>query len=195
VGTNVASDALSNLASAGVVGGALMILGEDYGEGASIMQERTHAFAMKSQMWLLDPRPSTPMLVDMVEQAFELSEASRTPVMLMMRIRACHMHGRFIAKDNQRPKFTVKDALESPRRAAENIILPPNTYNQEIDKVQKRWPAAVKFIIERRMNEFRAGDQEDIGIVVQGGLYNTLLRALEILGLAVRKRQEGSSDR
>ncbi len=59
VGTNVASDALSNLASAGVKGGALIILGEDYGEGASIMQERTHAFAMKSQMWLLDPRPAS----------------------------------------------------------------------------------------------------------------------------------------
>ena len=184
VGTNVASDALSNLASAGVVGGALMILGEDYGEGASIMQERTHAFAMKSQMWLLDPRPSTPVLVDMVERAFELSEASRTPVMLMMRIRACHMHGRFIAKDNQRPKFTVKDALESPRRVAENIILPPNTYNQELDKVQKRWPAAVQFIVERQLNEMKAGEHSDIGIVVQGGLYNTLMRALEILGLA-----------
>ena len=60
VGTNVASDALANLASAGVKGGALIILGEDYGEGASIMQERTHAFAMKSQMWLLDPRPQLP---------------------------------------------------------------------------------------------------------------------------------------
>ena len=55
VGTNVASDALANLASAGVKGGALIVVGEDYGEGASIMQERTHAFAMKSQMWLLDP--------------------------------------------------------------------------------------------------------------------------------------------
>src|SRR5689334_8042208 len=111
VGTNVASDALSNLASAGVTGGAVMILGEDYGEGASIMQERTHAFAMKSQIWLLDPRPDTQLLVDTVERAFELSEASHTPVMLMMRIRACHMHGRFIARDNQRPKLTVAQAL------------------------------------------------------------------------------------
>ena len=56
-GTNVASDALSNLASGGVTGGTLIIIGEDYGEGSSIMQERSHAFAMKSQMWLLDPRP------------------------------------------------------------------------------------------------------------------------------------------
>src|SRR5687768_12956157 len=36
VGTNVASDALSNLASPGVIGGAMIIVGEDYGEGASI---------------------------------------------------------------------------------------------------------------------------------------------------------------
>ena len=40
VGTNVASDALSNLASAGVIGGVVMVVGEDYGAGASIMQER-----------------------------------------------------------------------------------------------------------------------------------------------------------
>jgi indolepyruvate ferredoxin oxidoreductase alpha subunit len=33
VGVNVASDALANLASSGVNGGALIIVGEDYGEG------------------------------------------------------------------------------------------------------------------------------------------------------------------
>ena len=48
VGTNVASDALSHVASAGVRGGALVVIGEDYGEGASILQERTHSAALKS---------------------------------------------------------------------------------------------------------------------------------------------------
>src|SRR5712691_481668 len=95
VGTNVASDALSNLSSAGVRGGALIVIGEDYGEGASIIQERSHAFAMKSQIWLLDPRPNLPTIVRMVEKGFELSEASNTPVMLELRIRACHLHGSF----------------------------------------------------------------------------------------------------
>jgi indolepyruvate ferredoxin oxidoreductase alpha subunit len=111
VGTNVASDALANLASGGVTGGALIIVGEDYGDGSSIMQERSHAFAMKSQMWLLDPRTNLPSIVNAVEQGFELSEATHTPVMLELRIRACHVHGRFIAKDNVRPKFTLKDAM------------------------------------------------------------------------------------
>src|SRR6202790_1860174 len=110
VGTNVASDALANLASGGVTGGALVIIGEDYGEGSSIMQERVHAFAMKSQMWLLDPRPNLPSIVRAVENSFELSEASNSPVMLMLRIRACHVVGRFRTKDNRRPPFTLQQA-------------------------------------------------------------------------------------
>src|SRR5690242_14555760 len=114
VGTNVASDALANLASGGVKGGALVIVGEDYGEGSSIMQERSHAFAMKSQMWLLDPRPNLPSIVRAVEEGFALSEASNTPVMLDLRLRSCHLHGGFVAKDNKRPPVTVKDAIEHP---------------------------------------------------------------------------------
>src|ERR1700751_2361757 len=68
VGTNVAADALSNLASPGVTGGAMIIIGEDYGEGASIIQERSYAFAMKCSMWLLDPRPDLPAIVRTVEK-------------------------------------------------------------------------------------------------------------------------------
>src|SRR6266705_3202802 len=113
-GTNVASDALSNLASGGVLGGALIVIGEDYGEGSSIMQERSHAFAMKSQIWLLDPRPNLPSIVQAVEKGFELSEASNTPVMLELRIRACHVYGSFTTRANVRPGFTLKDALEKP---------------------------------------------------------------------------------
>src|SRR5579885_2155977 len=185
VGTNVASDALANLASAGVKGGALIILGEDYGEGASIMQERTHAFAMKSQMWLLDPRPHLPEIVRAVEQGFELSEASNTPVMLMLRIRACHVYGRFTAKDNKRPPFSAADALATPSRDYGRIILPPSTYAQEKEKVEKRFPAAIRFVAERRMNDLVPGcGGEDVGIVLQGGLYNSTLRALELLGCA-----------
>jgi indolepyruvate ferredoxin oxidoreductase alpha subunit len=184
VGTNVASDALANLASGGVTGGALIIVGEDYGEGSSIMQERSHAFAMKSQIWLLDPRPNLTSIVNAVEQGFELSEASNTPVMLELRIRACHVHGRFIAKDNVRPSFTLKDALENPVRDVSRIVLPPASFVHEQEKITKRWPAAVKFIEERQLNEFFADGAQDFGLVLQGGLYNTVINALVLLGLS-----------
>jgi indolepyruvate ferredoxin oxidoreductase, alpha subunit len=184
VGTNVASDALANLSSGGVTGGALIIVGEDYGEGSSIMQERSHAYAMKSQIWLLDPRPNLPSIVNAVEKGFELSEASNTPVMLEVRIRACHVHGRFPAKDNVRPSFTLRDALENPRRQVDRIVLPPASYLHEREKIEKRWPAAVKFVTDNKLNEFFDGDLTDIGIIMQGGMYNTTLRALEVMGLA-----------
>src|SRR6187401_957120 len=184
VGTNVASDALANLASGGVTGGALIIVGEDYGEGSSIMQERSHAFAMKSQMWLLDPRPNLPSIVQAVEKGFELSEASNTPVMLMLRIRACHVYGHFTTKDNVRPAFGLKDALENPRRDLSRIAMPPMTYVHEKDKWENRWPAAVKFVEDHRLNEFFEGEANDIGIVLQGGVYNTTIRAPMLNGLA-----------
>src|SRR4051795_3354983 len=154
VGTNVASDALANLASGGVTGGALIIVGEDYGEGSSIMQERSHAFAMKSQIWLLDPRPNLPSIVRAVEAGFELSEASHTPVMLQLRIRACHVHGEFIAADNVRPSFTLADAMQHPRRDTERIVLPPASFVHEQEKVRERWPAALRYIEQHALNEF-----------------------------------------
>jgi indolepyruvate ferredoxin oxidoreductase alpha subunit len=184
VGTNVASDALANLASAGVRGGALIVIGEDYGEGSSIMQERSHAFAMKSQIWLLDPRPDLPKIVEMVEQGFELSEASSTPVMLELRIRACHVHGTFATRPNREPVISRNRALADPAFDYGKIVLPPSSYAQEKQKIEVRWPKAAEFVRARRLNEAFPGVLEDVGIITQGGLYNMLIRALQQLGLA-----------
>lgn len=184
VGVNVASDALANLSSSGVTGGALIIVGEDYGEGSSIMQERTHPFAMKSQFWLLDPRPNLPSIVKAVSDGFDLSEASNTPVMLMVRIRSCHVTGSFETRDNRRPPLSVREALSNPRSDFARVVLPPMSYAHEQDKVKNRWPAAEKFIRERGLNEVFGPAQAPVGLVVQGGMYNGVIRALQRLGLA-----------
>jgi len=184
VGVNVASDALANLSSSGVTGGALVIVGEDYGEGSSIMQERSHAFAMKSQFWMLDPRPNLPSITKAVKDGFELSEASNTPVMLMVRIRSCHVTGSFETRDNVPPPLTVRDALSNPRSDFARVVLPPMSYLHEQDKIKNRWPAAEAFIVENKLNEVFGPDQAPLGIVVQGGMYNGVVRALQRLGLA-----------
>jgi indolepyruvate ferredoxin oxidoreductase alpha subunit len=185
VGTNVAADALSNLASPGVIGGALIVLGEDYGEGASVIQERSYAYAMKSSIWLLDPRPDLPTIVRMVEQGFELSEASHAPVMLDLRVRACHVTGEFLAKDNKSGAYSGKHRLEGPPRFEYGRLAhPPVIFTQERLKIEERLPAAQKFIREQKLNELIPGAIGDIGIIVLGGLTNGLLRALARLDLA-----------
>jgi indolepyruvate ferredoxin oxidoreductase alpha subunit len=185
VGTNVAADALSNLSSPGVIGGAMIILGEDYGEGASVIQERSYAYALKSSMWLLDPRPDLPSIVRIVEKGFELSEASHAPVMLELRIRACHATGEFTAKNNRKGVVSGLNRIQGPPRFNYNRLAhPPVIFTQEKLKVEERLPAARAFIREHRLNEIVPGDLADIGIIVMGGLTNSVLRALERMGLA-----------
>ncbi len=185
VGTNVAADALSNLSSPGVKGGVLIIVGEDYGEGASVIQERTHAYALKSTMCLLDPRPDLEQMVGMVEHGFRLSEASNMPSILELRIRACHVRGSFACKDNVTSTFSTKNLIEEP--ASFNYMSlahPPVTFRHEKLKGEERLPAARKYILDNQLNEFFDGKHADLGIIVQGGLYNTLVRALQQFGLA-----------
>ncbi|MEY4749429.1 MAG: hypothetical protein RIQ60_1643 [Pseudomonadota bacterium] len=185
VGTNVAADALSNLASPGVKGGALIVSGEDYGEGASVIQERTHAFAMKSTLLLLDPRPDLGVMVDMVEHAFAMSEASNMPAVLQLRIRACHVRGSFTCKDNIAPKISSRTPLAEPSGFDYGRLAhPPVIFAHEKLKVEQRIPAAQRYIREHRLNEHIAGSTQQLGLVVQGGLYNSLMRALDLLGLA-----------
>ena len=186
VGTNVAADALSNLASPGVVGGALIVVGEDYGEGASVIQERTHAYALKSTLLLLDPRPELANMVRSVEHAFALSEASNMPAIMELRIRACHVRGRFACKDNLAPRLSTRALIEEPAGFDYmRLAHPPVTFRHEKLKLEQRIPAAQAYIAQHGLNErFESGRHADIGLVVQGGLYNALQRALQQLGLA-----------
>ncbi|WP_342128351.1 indolepyruvate ferredoxin oxidoreductase subunit alpha [Hydrogenophaga sp. OTU3427] len=186
VGTNVAADALSNLSSPGVTGGVLVVVGEDYGEGASVIQERTHAYALKSSMVLLDPRPELQRMVHMVEHGFRLSEASNMPALMELRIRACHVRGSFTTKDNVPPSLSKRALIDEPA-AFDYMRLahPPVTFRHEKLKGEERLPAARRYIAEHGLNElFDGGQHGDLGLVVQGGLYNTLIRALQQFGLA-----------
>jgi len=135
-------------------------------------------------MWLLDPRPNLPKIVEMVEQGFELSEASSTPVMLELRIRACHVQGSFKTKKNVESLYSKKNQFQAPDFDYGRICLPPATYAQEKHKIDVRWPAAVAFIKEKKLNEFFSGDMQETGIICQGGMYNAVIRALQTLGLA-----------
>ena len=185
VGTNVASDALSHLSSAGVLGGALIVAGEDYGEGASVAQERTHAAAMKSSMWMLDPRPNLATIANLVERGFELSEASNTPVIMDLRIRTCHVHGSFVTGANRAPALSTRNLQADPAVFNyDHLVHPPATFRQEKLKTSVRLPAARKYIREHKLNEVFAGSETGVGIICQGGLYNNLQRALQLVGLA-----------
>ena len=97
--------------------------------------------------------------------------------MLELRIRACHVYGRFETKNNKRSNFTLRDAMENPKRDTSRIVLPPANFEHEQEKVEKRWPAAIEFIKKAQLNEVfgQHGDKgSKVGLIVQGGLYNNV---------------------
>jgi len=78
----------------------------------------------------------------------------------------------------------LREAIENPQRDTSRVVLPPSSFLHEQEKVKDRWPAAVKFIQENELNEYIAEKDEKIGIILQGGLFNTVNRSLELLGLS-----------
>jgi indolepyruvate ferredoxin oxidoreductase alpha subunit len=161
------------------------VVGEDYGEGASVIQERTHAYALKSSMCLLDPRPDLGVMVRMVEEGFRLSETSQHAVLMELRIRACHVRGSFEAKDNLPPLVSTRALMDNPAGFDYmRLAHPPVTFRHEKLKGEQRIPAARRYIVEQKLNELMPGKHADVGIIVQGGLYNALIRSLQQLGLA-----------
>jgi indolepyruvate ferredoxin oxidoreductase alpha subunit len=80
--------------------------------------------------------------------------------------------------------MALREATENPVRDAERIVLPPASFQHEQEKVNQRWPAAVEYIRSNGLNESFDGTRQDVGIIVQGGLYNTLVRTMERLDLA-----------
>src|SRR5262249_7716878 len=55
---------------------------------------------------------------------------------------------------------------------------------QEKRKTAERIPAARRYIAEHALNEKFAGARDDVGLIVQGGLYNSLIRAMSEFALA-----------
>jgi indolepyruvate ferredoxin oxidoreductase alpha subunit len=119
-----------------------------------------------------------------VGEAFGLSEACNEPVFFSIRIRACHMRGTLRCRDNVRPAISMLSPLGAPSFSIDRINLPPFTYQMEAKKFETRLPAARRYIVDRKLNEHVPGAEEHLGIIMQGGLWNTTLRGLHVLGLA-----------
>ena len=175
-------------ASPGVKGGALIILGEDYGEGASVIQERSYAYA--HEILDLAPGPaagSADHRRAWSRRASSCPKPRHAPVMMELRIRACHVTGEFAAKDNRRRRHS---GLQPIRRAAALRILAASpirrsTFAQEKLKVEERLPAAQR-IHPRAASSTNSSPATSARSASssRAGSTTALLRALARLGLA-----------
>ena len=106
------------------------------------------------------------------------------------------MRGRFECKDNRAPALSTRKLIEEPAGFDYmRLAHPPVTFRHEKLKIDRRIPAAQRYIAEHRLNERLPGARfGDVGIVVQGGLTNALMRALQQLGMlhSVQRNQNNA---
>jgi indolepyruvate ferredoxin oxidoreductase alpha subunit len=96
------------------------------------------------------------------------------------------VRGSFVAKTNRAPAVSTRHLMAEPAKFDYmRLAHPPVTFQQEKRKLEERIPAAREYIVKHGLNELMPGNQHaDLGLIVQGGLYNSLLRSLQLLGLA-----------
>ncbi len=184
VGSNVAADAVAHVAASGLSGGALMIVGEDYGCNSTTVAERTLPYAQKSVCAVIDPKGDPATMARMAREGFRLSEASHMPVFYLFRTRTGNMKGSIACEDNQAPSISMKNRLRKAEVQLSRMAMPPYVFDQEREKFAERIPAARDYVVKKSLNEWIPGDGRGVGILTHGMVYNSTVRALHSLGEA-----------
>ena len=153
-----------------------------YGEGSSIMQERSHAFAMKSQIWLLDPRPNLPSIVQRSRKGIRAVRGLRYARHAQLRIRACHVteassRTTMCARLYAAARAGKAGAEDQPDRAAAG--------EASAGKGKDREALAGRGALRRthKLKNCLTAKPPNRHCDA-GGMYNTAVRALEVLELA-----------
>ncbi|WP_372722107.1 thiamine pyrophosphate-dependent enzyme [Immundisolibacter sp.] len=184
LGNGVSTDVVDHISQIGVLGGCVLVVGEDYGVSSTTVAQRTLPWAMKSGIVVIDPRADQQLLLRMTRESFELSELSTCVVALLLRPQLSHANAKVEVGDNKIGEYNVISKLKAGIKDPSRYPLPPNTQRQELERYRDRLPRAREYIIAQGLNETFGAPDTPIGLITHGTVFNTVMRLLSLLGLA-----------
>ncbi|MGK2941414.1 MAG: thiamine pyrophosphate-dependent enzyme [Immundisolibacter sp.] len=184
LGNGVSTDVVDHISQIGVLGGCVLVVGEDYGVSSTTVAQRTLPWAMKSGIVVIDPRADQQLLLRMTRESFELSELSTCVVALLLRPQLSHANAKVEVGDNKVGEYNVISKLKAGIKDPSRYPLPPNTQRQELERYRDRLPRAREYIIAQGLNETFGAPDAPIGLITHGTVFNTVMRLLSLLGLA-----------
>ncbi|HSV56758.1 MAG TPA: indolepyruvate ferredoxin oxidoreductase subunit alpha [Magnetospirillaceae bacterium] len=141
VGLNVAADPLFSMAYTGTNGGFVVITADEPGQHSSQNEQDNRSYAPFAKVPLFEPSDGQECL-DMVKEAFQVSEEYDTPVILRLTTRICHSKG--IVECGERNDAGMREYRKDPlkylavpahararRLAVEERILRLRQYSEE----------------------------------------------------------------
>lgn len=184
VGTNVASDVLAHIASSGVKGGALVLIGEDEECISTTVKMKSQLYGEGFLLPVIDPIPEASNFLRMTKLGYGLSEYCSQPVMFLFRSHTGNMWGSTVVGDNTDAKVSMNKRSKDFIPELAKVSIPPATQMLFKEKYEVRLPKAIEYIKEHQMNRIYKGEKSSkIGIITHGGIFNYVMTTLHDLGL------------
>jgi indolepyruvate ferredoxin oxidoreductase alpha subunit len=161
VGLNVAADPLFTAAYNGVEGGFVIVSADDPGMHSSQNEQDNRHYARAAKVPMFEPADSQDSL-DMIREAFELSETFDIPVLFRMTTRVCH--ARSLVQTGE--PVTV-EAKPYKRNAKKHIATPANAVVHRRELEQKLLDLA-DYAEQSRFNRMDLRGNK-VGVVTAGG--------------------------
>jgi len=174
-GVNVAYDALISVAYSGTNGGLILYVADDPGVSAGMPEQDTRGLALMSDLPMLEP--SSPAdAYDLAQQAFELSEAVGSPVLLRLTTAISLSHAVIDVEEPVPPEardVLLEKNITKYTKAGSKICL--DQHRALIERLDK----AAEWIRQRGLNRLDLSDEPGgLGIVCSGAVNAYLAEGL-----------------
>lgn len=176
VGLNVASDPLMSLRYVGLVGGMVVYVADDPGPISSQTEQDTRTFAMFSKTPIFDPATPEEAL-DMMADAYALSERYSTPVFFRPTTRICHANA----------AIDTDSVMQQPRvegnfpRDGKRAIFPRTSYLAHL-RIEDEMEKLADELCSYRYNTIENAGRGRVGVAAGGVSYAYAKEAMEMLG-------------
>ena len=175
MGLNVAADPLMCLEYIGVKGGLVVLVADDPGPISSQTEQDTRTFAGFAKVPCFDPS-SAQEAYDMIQEAFDFSEAYQTPVFLRPTTRVSHGYAAIQVKD---PEEYAKHVPEGFVKDSGRWVIFPRLSTQNHRKIEERNAALADVLSDYGRNRILPAEGEAARLrkgVAAGGISFTYVQ-------------------
>jgi indolepyruvate ferredoxin oxidoreductase alpha subunit len=163
VGVNVAADPLFTVAYTGVRGGLVLISADEPGMHSSQNEQDNRRYAVAAKVPLFEPSDSQEC-IDMMQQAYAVSEEFDTPV--IMRITTRVAHSKSIVQLGERKNVPIKDYVKDVNKY---VTVPAIARNRR-RIVETRMAKLKEYSEKTALNHIEKGGET--GVIASGMSYN-----------------------
>ena len=169
VGLNVCADPFVNSGMTGTNGGLVVLVADDPSMHSSQDEQDSRFYGKFAMVPTLEPS-SQQEAYDMIQEAFDLSEQLRLPI--LMRVTTRMAHSRAVVECVDVPR--QPNELNYDAQASSWVLLPAFARKRN-DIVTAQQPLLEQMAVDSKYNRYEDADNHELGVIASGIAYNYLM--------------------